>query len=288
MNGPRTCLVTGATAGIGRATAMALGRLGHHVIVAARDPVRAEHTRARVAAAGAASASVVRVDLASQESTRGAAAEVRERFGRLDVLINNAGLWSHRRAVTADGIEQTWAVNVLAGHLLIRLLSERLAEGGGGRVVQVASGLARDLDLDDVQLARRSYSGLIAYAQSKQANRMLTRAFARRLSSHNVSINSVHPGFTRTGAFRAGGGAAGWLAGAGATLFGKSPSRAADTIVWLAVSDDCDGFTGGYFHRRRVLPCEHEDPAAEERLYALCEAMTGASAAVDQAVPVYG
>lgn len=272
---PHTSLVTGATAGIGRAIARGLAAHGSRVVLASRDRARGLEAADDIARATGAEVELLEVDLAEQRSIRRAAAEALERFGRIDVLVNDAAVWSVRRAETAEGIERTWAVNVLGYFLLTHLLTERLVASAPARVVNVASGLAHSLDLDDVELRRRSYRGVTAYAQSKQANRMLTRAFARRLTARGVTVSAMHPGFTRTEAFAKGGGVQGALAGLGARLFGKPPERGADTAIWLATAPELAGIGGGYFEDRCERACEHTDEAAEEALYALCERMTG-------------
>ncbi len=263
-------LVTGATAGIGRAIALGLARSGFHVVVGCRDARRGEEVADELRRETGTTSSLMVADLSLPREVRAACASVQREVPRLDVLVNNAGGWSTRRVETPDGVERTWATNVLAYHLVTRLWEEPLA-AARGRVVFVASGLAHSLSLDDPEFRRRPYSGLQAYAQSKQANRMMARAFARRLEARGVVVNSMHPDFTRTGAFSAGGGFSGWVAGLGARLFGRSPYKAADTALWLATSAEVQGVTGGYFHERRELGCPFVNEAAEDALFSLCE-----------------
>jgi NAD(P)-dependent dehydrogenase (short-subunit alcohol dehydrogenase family) len=271
MNDRPVCMVTGATRGIGRAIAEGLAAHAR-VILACRDEVRGREV-ARAIAGGSDRAEVLVVDLARPASIHAAMAEVVERFPRIDVLVNNAGVWSTAREVTADGIERTWATNVLGYFLVSHLLGPHLSQRA--RVVNVASGLAHSLDLADVEFTRRRYRGVDAYAQSKQCNRMLTRAFARRWMQRGITVNAMHPGFTRTDAFGAGGGWQGRVAGVGALIFGKPPRRAADTAIWLATSRDVDGITGAYFQDRREVPCPYADVDKEDALHDLCAHMTG-------------
>jgi NAD(P)-dependent dehydrogenase (short-subunit alcohol dehydrogenase family) len=269
----RTCVVTGATAGIGRAIARGLASRGAHVVLACRDRERGLEAAHEIAWSTGSPADIVLVDLADTRAIDRAADELGERFDRIDVLVNNAGVWSVDRVETAQGIERTWAVNVLAYYRMTARLAPLLA---GGRVVNVASGLAHSLDLDDVQFHERRYRGVTAYAQSKQADRMLTRWFARALASAGTTVSSMHPGFTRTNAFRDGGGVQGRIAGLGALLFGKSPARAADTAIWLALDREVAGLSGGYFQDRCELACPYADVEQEDALAALCEEMCGA------------
>jgi len=271
----RVCLVTGASAGIGRATAKELARLGARVFLAVRNVAKGEAARREiVAATGSRDVEVVRVDVARQESIRELGRALPERTDRLDVLVNNAGIWSRRRKTSPDGIELTWATNVLGYFLVTELLLPLVRAAERGRIVNVASRLARDLDLTDVQLERRRYSGETAYAQSKQADRMLTWALARRLAGSSVTANAMHPGFVATEIFGKGGG----LLSLGLSLYSKmkarSPEEGADTVVWLASSPEVEGRSGVFWVDRQEWPCRYRDEAAEEELWRLCESMT--------------
>jgi NAD(P)-dependent dehydrogenase (short-subunit alcohol dehydrogenase family) len=168
-----------------------------------------------------------------------------------------------------------WATNVLGPFALTALLAPQLIAAHGARVVNVASGLAHSLDPDDVEFRRREYNGLRAYAQSKQANRMLTRASARRFAGTGVTVNAAHPGFVKTGQFARGGGWQSSVADLGARMFGASIDQGADSVVWLAGSDEVAGTTGRYVQDRKDVPDQWQDEGNEEQLYALCAQMTG-------------
>jgi NAD(P)-dependent dehydrogenase (short-subunit alcohol dehydrogenase family) len=271
----RTCLVTGANSGIGRETARGLARLGARVVMACRDRERGETARREIAAGtGNGDVELLLVDLSSQAAIRGFAAEVHHRCPALHVLVNNAGTWSERRRTSPDGIELTWATNQLGYFLLTELLLDRLKASAPARVVSVASRLARDLDLDDVQFEHRRYAGVAAYAQSKQANRMWTWALARRLEGTGVTANALHPGGVNTALFGKGGGVRSLVATVGARLFGKPAAEGADTAVYLAASPEVEGRSGGYWIDRRERRCRYRDPEQEERLFSLCERLT--------------
>lgn len=274
----RTCLVTGASSGIGKQTAKELADLGATVVLACRSSERGERARQQIAAAsGNSNVELMLVDLADQGSIRRLATEFLERYPKLHVLINNAGIWSSRRRLSLDRIERTWATNVLGYFLLTALLLERLRRSAPARIVNVASGRAGELDLNDVQFERRPYSGIHAYSQSKQADRMLTWALARRLKGSGVTANAMHPGLVRTAIFRRGGGPLGWAAAIYASLFGLKVEEGADTAVWLAASPEVGQVSGKYWSRRQERRCRFRDPAAEEQLWRLCESMTGAA-----------
>jgi len=274
----QTCLVTGANSGIGRETARGLARLGYRVVLACRDPERGEAARQDIAqTTGNAGVELLIVDLARQASIRELARAFLESHRELHVLVNNAGTWATRRRESPDGIELTWATNVLGYYLLTDLLLDRIRQSAPARIVNVASRLARDLDLEDVEFRRRSYSGVSAYAQSKQADRMLTWALARRLEGSAVTANAMHPGGVNTPLFAKGGGLLGLAASAFSKLSGKTPEEGADTVVWLASSPEIAGRTGEFWIDRRAVPCRFRDPAAEERLWSLCASMTRAA-----------
>jgi len=274
----RTCLVTGANSGIGRETARGLARLGHRVVLASRNPQRGEAARRDVAATtGNPAVELMIVDLSRQASIRDFARAFLDSHPELHVLVNNAGIWANRRRESPEGIEQTWATNVLGYFLLTELLLDRLRESAPARIVNVASQLARDLDLEDVEFRRRSYSGVSAYAQSKQADRMLTWALARRLEGTAVTANAMHPGGVNTPLFSKGGGLLAMAASAFSKMAGKTPEEGADTVMWLATSPDVEGQSGTFWIDRHAVPCRFHDPAAEERLWTLCASMTRAA-----------
>jgi len=271
----RTCLVTGANSGIGKQTALELARMGARVVLACRSVRRGEAARREIASAtGSAAVEVMEVDLADQTSIRRFGKTFLERHPALSVLVNNAGIWSTRRRLSPDGIELTWATNVLGYFLLTELLLERLQGSAPARIVNVASRRAGELDLSDVQFQRRPYSGVSAYSQSKQADRMLTWALARRLEGSGVTANALHPGMVRTAIFRKGGGPLGWIAALYSKLFGLSVAAGADTVVWLAASPAVEGMSGKFWSRRKERACRFRDPEAEEKLWRLCASMT--------------
>lgn len=274
----RTCLVTGANSGIGKEAARALAGRGDRVILACRDPQRGEAARKEIAeTTGNPAVELGIVDLGRQDSIREFARQFLESHRELHVLVNNAGMWANRRRETPDGIEETWAVNVLGYFLLTELLLGRLRESAPARIVNVASRLADDLDLEDVEFRRRSYSGVSAYSQSKQAHRMLTWALARRLEGTGVTANAMHPGGVNTPLFAKGGGLLGMAASVYAKVSAKSPEEGADTVVWLASDPEVEGKSGEFWIDRRKVRCRFHDPAAEERLWALCASMTRAA-----------
>ena len=270
----RTCLVTGASAGIGLATARELARLGAPVVMAVRNPEKGEKARREVMRATGRDVELAVVDVARPASIRAFARDLAARHPRLDVLVNNAGIWFERRRVSPDGLELVWATNVLGYFLVTELLLPLLQKAGRARVVNVASRLAGDLDLTDVQFERRPWSGRSSYAQSKQADRMLTWALSRRLAGTGVTANAMHPGFVATEIFGKGGG----LTSLGLSLYSKMrakrPEEGADTVVWLAASPDVEGRSGLFWEDRQERRCRFRDETGEEALWSLCREMS--------------
>jgi NAD(P)-dependent dehydrogenase (short-subunit alcohol dehydrogenase family) len=271
----RTCLVTGANSGIGLEVARGLARAGDRVVMGCRDAQRGEAARREIAeTTGNGQVELAVFDQSSQAQVRTFADRFVRDNPKLDVLVNNAGTWLARREETGEGIERTWATNMLGYFLLTELLRPLLVRSAPARVVNVASELAHDLDLADVEFRRRPYEGVTAYAQSKQANRMWTWALARRLEGTGVVANAMHPGGVNTPLFRKGGGWKGLAGAAYGRIMGKSPEEGADTVVYLATSPDVAGVSGRFWVDRAQRTCRFRGQTGEEALWALCENMT--------------
>jgi retinol dehydrogenase-12/retinol dehydrogenase-13 len=273
----KMCLVTGASAGIGKAVARQLARLGARVVLACRNPEKGEVVRREIAGAtGNHDLEVMTVDLSSRRSIDLFAESFAKRHPALHVLVNNAGVWLEKRQESADRIEMTWATNVLGYFRLTDRLLPVLRAAPAARVVNVASQLAGGLDLGDVEFKRRTYAGRAAYAQSKQADRMLTWALARRLDGTTVTANALHPGFVSTELFGKAGGLLAVAGGAFAKLWALKPDQGADTAAWLAASPDVQGRNGLFWIERQDRRCRFRDSNAEEALWKLCIEMTTA------------
>jgi len=249
-----TAIVTGANSGIGFETAAALAGMGARVVLTARDPAKGKSAVEEILRRHpSGDVTAVELDLARLDDVRSFATDFLERFDRLDVLVNNAGVWLAERAVTADGFETMFQVNHLGPFLLTNLLLDRLKASARSRVVTVASEAHRfaRLDFEDLQ-TERAYRGMKAYFRTKLCNIVFTRELARRLVGTGVTANALHPGTVRTRLARDGDTSAIFEFGARITSpFLKSPTRGAETSVYLASSPDVEGRTAEYWIRRR-------------------------------------
>jgi NAD(P)-dependent dehydrogenase (short-subunit alcohol dehydrogenase family) len=261
------CLVTGANTGIGFEVARGLACSGFHVVVACRDRAKGEAAQKIIVSETLnPDVELLVVDMSSQHSIRSAADEFSRKHDLLDVLVNNAGTSSLKKRESPDGIELTFATNVLGYHLLTGRLLELLQRAPAARVINTASLMAYGLDLDDVNFKRRRYDSSTAYAQSKQADRMLTWALARRLAGTSVTANALHPGVVNTALLRA-------LAPG---FSGITPAEGAETAVWLATSSEVAGVSGRLWVSCRETPCEFRGHDDEEALWSLCDRLTAA------------
>ncbi len=270
----KVCVVTGATTGIGKEIARNLAREGASVILPCRTPARGAAAKSVIPRAiPTARVTVAAAELSSQASIRAFAGSILAVHSKLDVLVNNAGVWSTERTLSPDGIELTWATNVLGYHLLTSLLRPAL-EAASGRIVNVASTLAKGLDMNDVQFTTRRYDGMAAYAQSKQANRMLTWVLAEKLAG-KVTANAVHPGFVASELNRQERGLKGLAIKIGHLLIARSTVKGAEGATWLATSPEAKGVTGKFYMDRKELECRRRDPEKLRALWELVESQTG-------------
>jgi NAD(P)-dependent dehydrogenase (short-subunit alcohol dehydrogenase family) len=274
----KLCLVTGATSGIGLETAKQLAQRGATVVIVGRQPDKTAAAVTHIRAQGGASVEALLADLSSQAQVRALAEEFRQRFTRLDVLIHNAGLVMMRRQESVDGIEMTFAVNVLAPFLLTHLLLDVLKASAPARIINVGSALHKNakFDFDDVQMKRR-YNGLQAYNNSKLALLWFTYELARRLEGTGVTVNAFHPGAVRTNLIARHGGFFKWIVNPIFALQALPVEQGAQTGVYLATAPEVEGVTGKYFGKcqpHASSPASY-DREAQQRLWRLCEEMTG-------------
>lgn len=269
-------IVTGGNGGIGYETARRLLADGALVTLLVRSLERGEAAAERMERETGRRPELVQGDLSRRESIASAAAEILERYPRIDVLINNAGAWFDERHESDDGLELTFALNHMGYFRLTSALLDRLKESRPSRIINVASAAHRRarLDFDDLQHAR-SYRSFMVYSESKLANIYFTRYLARRLKGSGVTVNALHPGFVDSGfgennaGFRLGPLVLKILA----SLIAVSPVKGAETSIWLAESPAVEGVSGAYFSDcREVRPARRAlDDEAAERLWEISE-----------------
>jgi len=274
----RTAVVTGATSGIGREIALGLARLGAKTVVIGRGGERSRGVATDIARdSGNADVDSIGVsDLALKSEMVRLTEECLRRYEKIHVLVNNAGAYFRRREVTSEGLERTFALNVLAPFVLTNRLTNRLRESAPSRVVQVSSAahFGHSVEFDDLQQERR-YRGFTAYGISKLELVMLTEEFARRLEGSGTTVNAVHPGFVHSGFGQNNGGGTALGIRISAALFGLSPRRGAETPLFAATSPSLDQVTGQYFSRKKAVPASPQarDPEAARRLFQMVEAI---------------
>ncbi|MCJ7701254.1 MAG: SDR family oxidoreductase [Anaerolineales bacterium] len=274
----KVCLVTGATAGIGKITATALATQGAEVIIAGRNQQKTEDTVQQIKTeTGNESIQYLLADFSDLQQVRELAASFNQRYSRLDVLVNNAGAFFNTRRETSYGVEMTFLVNHLAPFLLTNLLLETIQDSTPARIVNVSSDAHKQdrMNFDDLGF-KRGFSGMKAYARSKLANVLFTYELARRLADSDVTANALHPGHVATDIWKTNfsfiGPALKWVMG----LFALTPEQGADNTIFLASSPDIDGMTGKYFVKREPVhssPVSRDEKIAQ-RLWEISENLT--------------
>jgi NAD(P)-dependent dehydrogenase (short-subunit alcohol dehydrogenase family) len=268
----RVCLVTGATSGIGKATAQALALMGATTFLVARDGARGEATVEEIRQTTESDrVEVLVADLSSQDSIRHLAEVFRRDHDRLDVLVNCAGAFFRRRSVTVDGLEMTFALNHLAYFLLTNLLLDLLKRPGSARVLNVTAPATTKIDFDDLQGERR-YRPFTAFGASKVANLMFTFELARRLAGRGVTVNAVHPGRVRSSIMREAPAPFRWLA----WLVSGSAERAGRSVADLATAPEFAESNGRFYHGRREIQATAEamNTQLQRRLWEVSEELT--------------
>lgn len=272
-------VITGPTAGIGRATALSLAADGADLTLLCRSPQKAVALVDEIVARGNCTPRVVSLDMASLASVRQAAADCLGLDRPIDILLNNAGAIHTRRQLTADGFEETLAVNHFAPFLLTGLLLPAILRAPGARIVNVASAahaFVRGMQFDDLH-AERGYRMFREYGRSKLANILFTRELGRRLAGRDVTVNCLHPGAVSTSLGSQNGGIASRVMPLLLKPFFKSPAQGAETTIYLCTSDAVADTTGEYFVNckpRRLKPWARDDEAAK-RLWQISEESVG-------------
>lgn len=278
----KQCLVTGATSGIGKVTARDLAAQGASVVIVGRNQEKSEHTVEQLRQeTGNTQVEYLLADLSIQKEIRRLAEKYKDRYDRLDILINNAGAIFFSRQETQEGLEMSFALNHLGYFLLTNLLLDLLKRSAPVRIINVSSESHRgaSINFDDLQCEEK-YSPMRAYGQSKLANILFTYELDRRLENDNIIVNALHPGFVASN-FGKNAGLLGKIVMPVLHLFAKSPKRGAQTCIYLASSPEVEGVSGKYFIDRQPATSSEEsyDPQIAARLWAISEELTGLDAA---------
>lgn len=260
----RTMVVSGGTAGVGLGASTSLAALGAHVVMLGRSADRGEAAVEEiVAATGNQRVEWVRLDLSSLESVRATAAELLERLPRIDVLINNAGGMWDEWETSVDGIEMSWATNVVGPYLLTELLLDRLAESAPARIVEMTSGGAysQRLTLGELRGEADAFDPKATYSRTKRAQIVLTELRAAELADRGIVAHVTHPGWTDSPGLRESGAMQGFIRRFESDF--RTPEQGADTAVWLSSAREPGTTSGLFWHDRRPRETHRTDATRE-------------------------
>ncbi|HSV89034.1 MAG TPA: SDR family oxidoreductase [Bacteroidales bacterium] len=268
-------VITGATSGIGAQAALSMAQSGFHLVLPVRNIDKGEAVKIAIKqVAREAQVDLMHCDLSSMESIREFSKKFNDKYHRLDVLINNAGVWESVRKTSADGIELTFAVNHLAPFLMTNLLIDKLKKSAPASIITVSSDAHKmgRMNFNDLE-GKTNWSTLASYAQSKLANVLFTRKLAQNLEGSGVVANCLHPGFVATQLFER---FPAFLVKA-LSLFMINPRKGAETIVYLATNPDIQNLNGQYFYKKkaRKISVGAQNPDDAEKLWSISKVYAG-------------
>jgi NAD(P)-dependent dehydrogenase (short-subunit alcohol dehydrogenase family) len=260
-------MITGANSGIGKATALALARMGATIVMVCRNRERGEIAQIEIKESTEnQNIDLLIADLSSQQDIWILVDNFKNKYQKLHVLTNNAGIVLRKRQISVDGIEVQFAVNFLAPFLLTNLLLDILKASTPARVINVSSAIHKrgHINFDDLQ-SEQKYSAFKAYGISKLALTMITYEFARRFKDTGITFNAVHPGFISTNLGRD----YNWFIRGMMKVMSKKPEKGAETSIYLASSPEVEGITGKYFASKQQKPSSDEsyDETVASRLW---------------------
>ncbi len=276
----KICLITGGDSGIGKAAAIGLAKLGLTILLTTRNHVRSEKTIEEIKSiTGNNDIHLFTAYLSSQESVYNLVSEIKNKYDRIDILINNAGAHFSKRHITADGIEATFAVNYISRFLLTNLLLDLIKKSLQGRIINVSGEYHRKgkINFDEINLTG-IYTAQSAVAQSKLADVLFTYSLAEKLSDTKVTVNCLHPGAVATNIIYSDPDANILFKILYKTIspFFKSPEKGAETILYLAASSDAATISGKYFINKKQVRSSQAsyDKSIAERLWLESEKLT--------------
>jgi NAD(P)-dependent dehydrogenase (short-subunit alcohol dehydrogenase family) len=265
MSEKKYCVITGCNSGIGKYTAIALAKQGFEIVMLVRDSEKSRNAYEEIKRASeSASVQLIYVDLASLESIRSSAKVIAAKTPKIDLLINNAGIFKRAKETSADGIELTIAVNYIATFYLTKLLLPLIEKAESSRIINLSSELYKNgkvyLDND---FSAPKFDGSKAYADSKLLVIHFTKSLAKRLSAKNITVNALHPGVIGTDVFRE---YPKWFSRL-LNLFIPSPQKGSEPSIFLATSDQVEGLTGQYFYKskaKETAPIANDEEISEK------------------------
>lgn len=275
----KVCLITGATNGIGLEAAKALNQMGAEIVFIARNNEKANKLKEELLQESGRQPTAIIADLSSQNEVKKAAEEFLSLNKPLDILLNNAGIMNRERKETADGFDEVFSVNHLAYFSLTLLLTEKMKNAGGGRIVNVASMAYRfvnEMNFEDLQ-SKENYKGLKVYGQSKLANILFTRSLASKLKDYKITVNCLHPGYVDTGIGLNNEGFFVRLLMNLGRPFAKKTDKGAETSIYLCASPEVEKVTGEYFvdcEIEKLIGAAKSDDQAE-KLWSISSELTG-------------
>lgn len=251
----KTCLITGANSGIGKVTARELAKQQARLVMLVRNKEKGEEAREEIfKISGNKNVHLLLCDLSSQQQVHEAAEQFQQRFQKLDILINNAGvILGNKRKESEDGIEMTFAINHLGHYSLTLLLLDLLKQSPTGRVISVSSESHRraHFHIHDLQLKEHPYNGYNAYCISKLCNIWFTRQLAALTKNSNLSVNCLHPGFVSSNFGKNTSPLFKFFIKA-LSPFSTSPEKGAETSLYLAQEDAIQNVSGHYFKNKKI------------------------------------
>lgn len=250
----KICLVTGANAGIGYAISLGLANMGATLIMVCRNKSRGEAALVELKKkSNNSSVFLFIADLSSQASIHQFVEKFKMQFGKLDILINNAGIITQNRTLTEDGLEAQFALNHMAPFLLTNLLLDSLKASHSARIINISSNAHKtaSINLDDLQ-SEQSYNPKEVYQRTKLCNVLFTYELARQLNGTHITVNCVHPGVVQTKLlheYNGGKSKSNFIT----RLFYSTPEKGAETPLYLASSSEVEGISGKYFENKKIV-----------------------------------
>jgi len=256
----KTVLITGATSGIGKATALALAKKGFNIVFIARNLARAVEVKEEIiSVSNNKDVDFLMADLSSLSQVHKCVESFRQKYQSVDLLINNAGICLPYRRITEDGFEETFQVNHLSHFLLTNLLLDLLKKAASARIINVSSAVYKNASFDPLNLqSEQNYSSFGTYSNTKLLNLLFTIELAERLNGTGITVNALHPGVVKTNFGSE-------MKGFHKTLstlftpFFLTPEQGAATSIYLATSDEVKYITGKYFEKGKIVEPDNED-----------------------------